>query len=161
MSSSGSELVKKIRQHALRFLSRRAHSQNELERKLLQYYDLHLVLKVIDNLKTQKYLDDATLAEERALMLRSSRKWGSERIRRDLRRLGISDKIVINAIDQSELVLSSRDTLEGVIESWIFKKGEPSSVAQIKKLFDHCINKGFPAQLIRDLIGPLWNRLDS
>lgn len=160
MSSPESDLPK-IRQHALRFLSRRAHSNHELERKLLRHYDLEPVAAVLEDLKDRNLLDDATLAEERALMLSRRRLWGPQRISRDLRRLGISAKIVACAIDRSESEFPSRETLEKVIEHWTRKNGAPASVAQIKRLFDHCRRRGFSAPLVRDLIDPLWSQLNG
>ena len=148
-----------IRRHAQRLLSRRAHSHREIERKLLRHYDQEPVEAVLEDLEDRNLLDDDALAEERALMLRRRRLWGAQRIGSDLRRLGISAKIVARAIDRSESAFPSRETLEKVIEHWTRKNGVPASVAQIKRLFDHCRRRGFPAQLVRDLIDPLWSRL--
>ncbi len=160
MTSPVSDLSK-IRGQALRLLSRRAHSEHEIKHKLLRHYSPEPVTSVIEELKKQNFLDDASFAEERAVMLRSRRQWGPRRIDSDLRRLGISAKIVARALDRSESAFPSRDTLERVIESWTRKNGAPASVAHIKRLFDHCSRRGFPAQLVRDLLDPFWSRLNE
>ena len=160
MSSEEPNLTK-IRNHALRLLSRRSYSQLQLEQKLLRHYSEKEVMTLLEELIERRLLDDASLAEERALMLRSRRHWGTQRIKGDLRRLGFDAKMVARATDRAESAFPSEETLARVIQVWTRKNGEPGSVARLKKLFDHCRRQGFPSQMVRDLLEPFWGRLDG
>ncbi len=160
MSSDEPDL-KKIRNHALRLLCRRSYSQFQLEQKLLRQYPENEVTALLEELIERRFLDDSSLAEERALMLRSRRYWGTQRIKGDLRRLGFDAKIVSRATDRAESAFPSEETLARVIENWTGKNGEPGSVAGLKKLFDHCRRRGFPSQMVRDLLDPFWGRLNE
>ncbi len=160
MSSQEPDL-KKIRSHALRLLSRRSYSQFQLQQKLLGHYPENEVSALLEELTERRFLDDPGLAEERALMLRSRRHWGAQRIKGDLRRLGFDAKIVSRATDRAESAFPSEETLARVIESWTGRNGEPGSVAGLKKLFDHCRRRGFSSQMVRDLLEPFWGRLNG
>ena len=160
MSSEEPDL-KKIRNRALRLLSRRSYSQFQLEQKLLRHYSEKEVRALLEELIKSRLLDDSSLAEERALMLRSRRHWGPQRIKGDLRRLGFDAKIVSRATEQAESAFPSEETLARVIQVWTRKNGEPGSVARLKKLFDHCRRQGFPSQMVRDLLEPFWGRLNG
>ncbi len=158
MSSEEPDL-KKIRNHALRLLSSRSYSRYQLEKKLVRHHPDREVKTLLDELIEKRLLDDDSLARERALMLRSRRGWGTQRIEGDLRRLGFDAKIVARATELAESKFPSQETLARVIESWTAKNGEPGSVAGLKKLFDHCRRRGFPSQMVRELLEPFWDRV--
>ena len=154
-------VLKKIRSHALRLLSRRSYSQFQLKQKLLRNYPENEVAALLEELIEHRFLDDRSLAAERALMLRCRRHWGTQRIQGDLRRLGFDAKIVSRATDRAESAFPSEETLARVIENWTGKNGEPGSVARLKKLFDHCRRRGFPPQMVRDSLEPFWDFLNG
>ena len=155
MSSEEPDL-KKIRNRALRLLSRRSYSQFQLEQKLLQHHCQKEVGALVEKLIETRFLDDASLAEERALMLRRRRHWGPQRIKGDLRRLGFDAKIVARVTDLADSEFPPEETLARVIDSWTEKNGAPDSVAGLKRLFDHCRRQGFPSQMVRDVLEPFW-----
>ena len=153
--------LQEIRARALRLLSRRSHSRFQLEQKLLLHHPPGEVAALLEELVERRLLDDASLAEDRALMLRSRRHWGTYRIQRDLRKLGFDAKIVARAVDQAESAFPSEETLARVIEIWTGRKGDPGSVAALKKLFEHCRRLGFPPQMVWDLLEPFRGRLNG
>lgn len=147
--------------YALRLLGRRSYSVSKLEEKLCLRYTNAEVTEVLSRLLSKHYLDDQQLAKDRALAGRTRKRWGNMRIRRDLMRQGISAKIVVQAIDQLEQLYPQSETLEQTINIWVDRRGTPSEVSEIKKLYDHCYRMGFPADQIRTLLDCFWNGLDS
>lgn len=82
-----------LRARALRLLARREHSRLELERKLAPHAESRQALdSLLEELLRKKQLSDERYAEERARWL--SRKYGTARIRHDLRAKGVAEETV-------------------------------------------------------------------
>ena len=82
-----------LKARALRYLVRREHSRLELERKLAPYAESQQAVQdVLDGLLSRKHLSDERFAEERARSL--SRKYGSAKIRQDLKERGVADEVI-------------------------------------------------------------------
>ena len=93
MSSSPPASAAELKARALRYLARREHSRAELARKLAPHAESHEALDaLLDQLASKKQLSDERYAEERARSL--ARKYGTAKIRHDLRSKGIAEEIV-------------------------------------------------------------------
>jgi regulatory protein len=91
-----------LKARALRYLVRREHSRAELARKLARHAESAQALEaVLDSLLAKKQQSDERFAEERARSL--SRKFGSAKIRQDLKARGISDELVDRVSNEGEL----------------------------------------------------------
>lgn len=91
-----------LKARALRYLVRREHSRSELARKLAPRAQSRAVLDaVLDELAARKQLSDERYAEGRARSL--ARKYGSAKIRHDLRSKGVPDEIVGRISEDGEL----------------------------------------------------------
>jgi regulatory protein len=83
--------AEELRARALRLLARREHSRRELARKLAPHAASSEALDaLLDALAARQQLSDERFAEQRAHVL--ARKYGSARIRNDLRAKGISEE---------------------------------------------------------------------
>ena len=81
-----------LKARALRYLARREHSRFELSRKLGPHAESESILQgVLSELEGGKLLSNHRFAETRAHVL--ARKYGSARIRQDLKSKGIADEI--------------------------------------------------------------------
>jgi regulatory protein len=91
-----------LKARALRYLVRREHSRAELVRKLAPHAESEAALNaVVDLLQSRKQLSDERFAEERARSL--SRKYGTAKIRQDLKQRGVADEIVERIAAEDEL----------------------------------------------------------
>lgn len=91
-----------LKARALRHLVRREHSRAELARKLAPYAEsAEAVEAVLDLLLNKKQQSDERFASERARVL--SRKYGSAKIRQDLKARGIADEVIERASAADEL----------------------------------------------------------
>jgi len=95
-----------LKARALRHLVRREHSRAELVRKLAPHAESEAALNaVVDLLLSKKQLSDERFAEERARSL--SRKYGSTKIRQDLKERGVADEIVERVSAEGDLERAS------------------------------------------------------
>ena len=91
-----------LKTRALRFLVRREHSRAELVRKLAPHAESEQALNaVVDLLLSKKQLSDERFAEERARSL--SRKYGTAKIRQDLKAKGVSEDVVDRVSSEGDL----------------------------------------------------------
>jgi regulatory protein len=91
-----------LKARALRYLVRREHSRAELARKLAPFAESPgAVEALLDTLLSKKQLSDERFASERARVL--SRKFGSAKIRQDLKARGVSEEIVDGLAQDGEL----------------------------------------------------------
>lgn len=91
-----------LRTRALRLLARREHSRAELSRKLAPRAESPEALAdLLDSLEQKKQLSDARYAEARVRQL--SRKYGSARIRQDLKANGVDKNLIENVSNEGEL----------------------------------------------------------
>ena len=146
-------------ERALRYLAYRSHSRLELRRKLLKSGAQKQVERLLNTLEDEGFLDDKAFALQRAMHQRQRRRWGSYRIRQDLKNLGIDAKIIHQVLGQVKETKTETASLQEVIHSWVQKKQKPGSFSQIKKLHDHCLRLGYSSSLIRDQLHPYFQSL--
>jgi len=102
LKNDGPDTPAELKARALRYLARREHSRAELARKLAPHAESpEAVGAVLDGLASRKQLSDERFAQERARSL--SRKFGSAKIRHDLRSKGISDEVIDGIGPEDEL----------------------------------------------------------
>lgn len=90
-----------IKQLALKYLSRRAHSKNELRIKLRQKnFETELIDIVLDELERGKFIDDASFAQHFAEEKINTNRWGKNKIKAELMKRGISSQIISNVINE-------------------------------------------------------------
>ena len=133
-----------LKARALRHLVRREHSRAELARKLEPHAESsEAVQALLDQLALSKQLSDERYAEGRVRTL--SRKYGSARIRHDLRSKGVSDQIVTS--------ISSEGELERAKAILARKYREPAATPEERARRARFLqSRGFPMELIARLL---------
>jgi regulatory protein len=145
---------------AVRFLARRAHSREELRRKLLRKATTDEITSVLDRLEDLGYLDDQEFAWLRARSQRTSKHWGNRRVRLDLKSRGLDARIVELTLSRLEAELPEVDGLRHLTQSWIQRFGSPTTVTQLKKLFDRCLRLGYAPEKVRRELEEYFGTLD-
>ena len=159
MNSKTSGLNPKIYNSALKLLSIRVHGTEELRRKLLKKGTAEDTEAVIAELVKKKYLDDKEFAFLRARASCIHKRWGKLRIIRDLKNLGLDDKIIGISVEQAESELPEKERLEKVITIYQRLHGKPASIKDVKKLFDHCIRMGYPPESVRGRLDIIFSSI--
>lgn len=133
-----------LKARALRYLVRREHSRAELARKLAPRAQSREVLDaVLDELAARKQLSDERYAEERARSL--ARKYGSAKIRDDLRSKGVAHEIVDR--------ISSDGELERARQVFARKYREPATTREERAKRGRFLQgRGFSTEIIARLL---------
>jgi regulatory protein len=135
---------------AVRALMRRAHSVQEMKRKLERRSDNKLLVQVVmARLKENGQIDDARYAKQFARQRTEGRKQGKFRVARDLRARGVSDQHIEAAMeeaaketDESAMV---RQRIERKLRSYRGEIDEKKMASMYRSL----LRAGFSADAIR------------
>jgi SOS response regulatory protein OraA/RecX len=106
------------------------------------------------------YLNDEEFAWLRARFQRQSKHWGDRRIRLDLKSRGLDAKIIELVLSRLEAELPEVDSLHQLTKSWIRSSGSPTTVSQLKKIFDRCLRLGYSPEQVRTELKDFFLDLD-
>jgi regulatory protein len=135
---------------ALRALMRRAHSVQEMKRKLDRRSDNKLLVQVVMvRLRENGQIDDARYAKQFARQRTAGRKQGKFRVARDLRARGVPDKHIEKALEEA-----ARETDEAAIVRQRIQRKLRSFRGEINdkkmaSLYGSLLRAGFSSDLIR------------
>ena len=135
---------------ALRALMRRAHSVQEMQKKLARYTRNDLLVRVVmARLKENGQLNDARYAQQFTRNRTQSRKQGQFRIARELRVRGVADSDINSALEtsaaESDPVAMVRQRIERKLK---LNRGEISD-KKIASIYGSLLRAGFPSDVIR------------
>lgn len=99
---------------ALRFLTLRSHSENELYKKLLKKHSSTSAQYAVEKCRELGFLDDEDFAHRYASELAEKKKYGKSRIRQELFLKGIDRDVIENTLDSLDLNCS--DSIISIIE---------------------------------------------
>jgi regulatory protein len=139
---------KQIRKECLRLLTKRDHSQKEIQQKLVSKgYDRQQVLTVIEELGQQSWQDDSRYAESYSRM-RSNKGFGPVRIAYELKQQGI-DPVTIDKI-----LKSTTENWKNLLQQVYGKKypdvGAIDNSEKAKRI-RFLMQRGFPSTMINAL----------
>src|SRR5262245_38150714 len=135
---------------ALRALMRRAHSVQEMQKKLARCTRNDLLVRVVmARLKESGQLNDARYAQQFTRNRTQSRKQGQFRIARELRARGIADADINSALEtsagESSPAAMVRQRIERKLKSLRGEAGE----RKLASIYVSLLRAGFPSDLIR------------
>ena len=132
---------------AIDLISRRLRSEQEIRQYGIKKNWTHTnIERVISRLYQKRYLDDAKFAEVYLQSRLKAGKYSLKRIRLDLKRKGLSDQIINNALEQADVSQSEKDTLKRLVEKKYYHyNNEP-------KLINYLARAGFSYDAIKAAI---------
>jgi regulatory protein len=144
------ELYEKLMERALRLLSYKPRSIEELRGRLLEkdWADEAAVNQVIARLKELGYLNDEQFAITFATSRLTAKPLGPTRLRRDLQRKKLPSQTVENTIDEAYELQSEEELIDRALDKRIRLRGRPSTRQESKKLFDYLLRRGFNYDLV-------------
>jgi len=140
---------------ALRALMRRAHSVFELRTYLeRRAEETEVVRRVLARLKQEKLLDDSRYALEFARARATSRRQGTRRITQELRKRGVPDRLIDDAIAQVFADIDEAAIVRKVIERRTRSARErlgakPFDAKKTASLYRTLLRAGFDPGVIR------------
>lgn len=136
-----------LKGRALRLLSQREHSRQELERKLKAFEEVPGELaEALDFLQAKDFINEQRVVE--SVVNRRSSKLGASRVRQELQSKGLDPTAVQEAMD------GLRETeLERAREVWRKKFGEPPADAHERaRQIRFLVSRGFQADAVRRVV---------
>jgi regulatory protein len=133
---------------ALRYLSRREHSCQELRKKLLPYAESDVELdEVMAKLETQSWLSDERFAE--SLVRRKSERYGSLKIINELKQQGIEGDSLLGIKERLKISDATRawELWQRKFDSLVTKDPKEKS-----KQMRYLVSKGFPMSVVIKII---------
>ncbi len=136
-----------LKGRALRLLSQREHSRQELERKLAGHEtEPGQLAKALDELQARGFISEARVIE--SVIHRRAGKLGTSRVRQELAAKGLSGEAVAQALE------GLRETeLARAREVWTRKFGEPAGDPKEKaRQIRFLVSRGFAAEVVRRVV---------
>jgi regulatory protein len=135
---------------AVRALMRRAHSVQEMRKKLERRSENKLLVQVVmARLKESGLIDDARYAKQFARQRTESRKQGKFRVARDLRARGIPDRQIAEALEETAKTNDEgamvRQRIERKLRSY---RGEIDE-KKMASIYGSLLRAGFSADVVR------------
>jgi regulatory protein len=135
---------------ALRALMRRAHSVQEMQKKLSRYTRNELLGRlVMARLKENGQLNDARYAQQFTRNRTQSRKQGQFRIARELRTRGVADADINSALETSAAESDPAAMVRQRIERKLKSSGGKIDGKKIASIYGSLLRAGFPSDVIR------------
>ena len=140
---------------ALRYLSRREHSQQELRKKLLPFAESEQELAdLLLKLEKQGWLSNERFAE--GLARRKSDRYGSLKIVDELKQNGIE----LETVDRLKAQLKQTDA-QRAWDLWDRKFGVPAEDQKNKsKQMRYLVSKGFPLDIVSKIVSGRYLPID-
>ncbi len=148
----------RARDLALRFLALRPRSVAEVRTYLHRKgFDDSTVERVIERLKELNYLDDEAFARFWVEDRERFRPRGPMALRHELRQKGISQEIIEHVLAHLDVEASARRALESKARRWTHLDEQ----AFRRKAQAFLARRGFPYDVIRDVVGDMWEALQT
>lgn len=133
---------------ALRYLSRREHSRQELRKKLLPYAESDIELdELMIKLEAQSWLSDERFAE--SLVRRKSERYGSLKIVDELKQQGIEGDSLLEIKERLKISDATRawELWQQKFDSMVTKDPKEKS-----KQMRYLVSKGFPLSVVTRIV---------
>jgi regulatory protein len=133
---------------ALRYLSRREHSRQELRKKLLPYAESDIELdELMTKLEAQSWLSDERFAE--SLVRRKSERYGSLKIVEELKQQGIEGDSLTEIKERLKVSDAMRawELWQRKFDSMVTKDPKEKS-----KQMRYLVSKGFPLSVVTKIV---------
>jgi regulatory protein len=142
---------------ALRYLSRREHSRQELRKKLLPYAESDIELdELMTKLEAQSWLSDERFAE--SLVRRKSERYGSLKIVEELKQQGIQGDSLIEIKERLKVSDAMRawELWQRKFDSMVTKDPKEKS-----KQMRYLVSKGFPLSVVTRIVDGRFSPIEE
>ncbi len=140
----------KAKNKAAGFLGFRMRSAKELRNKLREDFDEEVTERVIELFKGYGYINDLEFAEAFAKDCLNIKKWGTVRIKQELRLKGVSEEYINTALEILENTEDACENIRGLLDRRI--KNTPIDLREKQKHFNFLLRRGFKTEDIKKVL---------
>lgn len=139
---------------ALRVLTRRDHSEQELLRKLCgKGFSIEVVSPVLEKLRTLNYLDDRRFAGRWVEGALGSRRFFGTRLRMELIRRGIDAELAAEVVAAATEEASEAERLTELVgRKFPGYDAATATVAEQRRIYQYLLRKGFSSSAVVRLL---------
>lgn len=131
-----------------------------MQQKLLRRGESSAVAAVIARLEESGLLNDHDFAVERARFCRKNRNWGLNRIRVDLKRQGVEEKLINLAVTQLAREDPEEESLSRAIDRRLRRHGCPRTSRELRRLFQALLRMGYAPSAVRSRLQSHFSKID-
>ena len=147
----------RAREAALRFLAYRPRSEAEVRRRLLDRFPELLVERVVQRLKAQHLLDDASFASQWRRNREQHRPRAKGLVRQELRRLGVPTEVADQALEGFDDASNAYRAGQRLARRLAGAHDQESDFR--RRLGEHLRRRGFGYALAAQTAARLWREL--
>lgn len=144
-----------VKSAALRLLTARDRSSQELKERLGRNYTSEEVEETICYLQEVGYLDDLRYAKNYVENRNRNRPTGNYLLRLELGKKGIADQIIEEVLNQPEI---EYELALQVAEQRLGSLARVDALARVRRLYGLLQRRGFPSATARSVVGELLDR---
>lgn len=141
-----------VKKSALRYLSIRNHSSQELYKKLSKKkFSDQIIKKVIDELLSIGYLNDKKFAEQYLIEL-TGKLFGPLKIKNEMIKRGITKEVVDDVLND---YFNNDEMQKEIIKKILSKNRFPQRISnrkEMQKIYNYLVSRGFQARIVMDII---------
>lgn len=152
-----------LKQLALKYISRRAYSKEELRKKLIQQkFDNNFIEKVLDELEIKNLINDESYARLFADEKIKSKRWGKNKIKAELIKRGISADIISDVLNEK---FSDESEIEKGMElakkklKQLIKRKIDSKKIQVN-IYSFLVSRGYDYDSCKQIVEKLLREKD-
>lgn len=138
--------------HALRFLSSRPRSEQEVRRRLQRTYEASTVEHVMERLRELDLLDDAAFARAWSRSRADHRPRSAVMIRRELQAKGVERDVAAASVEP----LDDRESAYRAGLRWLPSMASADYDTFRRRMWGRLHRRGFAQSLIRETVARLW-----
>ncbi len=147
------EEKKRVKEKAFRYLAARAHSEKELQNKLLQKgYAEELIETVLSELREAKFIDDVKFAFSFARNRIVKKPMGARLLRQELWQKGLKPEIIDKALTEVYSANRQEEIARKLVESRKDRYKDLDENKQKKRLNDFLLRRGFDWEIVKEVI---------
>jgi regulatory protein len=158
MRSTSSADQKAAMQAALRLLSLRARSQQELvERLRHRGFGTDVVARVVQDLTSRGLVDDRAFASERARTRVLSHHVGPHRLKEELRQKGMPSEIIETTVRETFREVDEEEVARAGAAKRLKALGHVSTPVALRRLAAYLLRQGFSPETVQRVVSTLVN----
>jgi len=130
-------------------LARRSLTKKELRDRLKKFEpNTELVLPLIDDLESKGFIDEAGIIEDKIILGKESKLYGSMRIKLELRKRGLQPEKIADSINQFFPPDEEYDVAFKFVRRKLNSMGGVSGIKRYRRLAGALQRRGFPGEII-------------
>lgn len=155
------EALKKAKSQALKYLSYRERSEEELNQFLKNKgHTASIIQSILEDLKNLNYINDKHFAMEWGRSRVERKRFGKERLRQELSAKGVSRQIIESTLNTIYDSFSERDLARACADKKLASLQGLEPEKKMRRLVQYLQRKGFSADIVYETTRPPGSRIN-